>query len=301
MALIDRWATLRGLSVPAPDAPVAIERDWSYRPSRIGYYTRYLRMSAALGRRCAPPASELLVAPFPAPGWNLYFMYLPDGRIRPAHRYTLERLRSDGDRLLVVFAAPERDAALERELVTLSDALIWKALDGFDFSAYALGLAAVARFSPGASLFVMNDSVLGPFGDAAALLAASSWELAGLTASNRIENHLQSYAFRLSSVTEETLAALRPVLSTQTAYDAYRDVIYCQETRLSRIAARTLSVGALWYTAHPMGDPSIYAAATLLDEGFPVIKRKLLGEHRTLCPTDQVRTILRRHGHPLSE
>lgn len=297
MALIDHWVRLRGLRAPAPDDAPVIERDWRYAPSRIGHYTRYLRLTA-IGRRRGFPASATIAAPFPAARWRLYFMYLPDGRIGAAHRYTLARLRTQGARLLVVVASPGRDAALEAELVGLADALIWKELAGFDFSAYALGIAAIARRSPGASLFAMNDSVLGPFGDLDRLLARARWDLTGLTASSRIENHIQSYAFHLASVTPRTLDALRPVLSQRHAYDRYADVIYAQETRLARIAARRLSVGALWYTDHPLGDPSLYAATTLLDEGYPFIKRKLLSEHRRLYPAGRIEAILRLHDHP---
>lgn len=298
MALIDRWVRLRGHRLPPPDAPVPLVRDWRYAPSRIGHYTRWLRI-AALARRHAFPAWTMVVPPFPAPRWCLYFAYLPDSRITLAHRFTIARLRQGGTRVLIVAATPGPDPALEAELAGLGDALIRKDLGGFDFSAYALGIAAVAQGSPGASLFVMNDSVLGPFGDVERMLGDVPWGLTGFTASGRIENHIQSYAFHLARVDERTLVALAPVLSTRYAYENYREVIYAQETRLARIAARRLSVGAFWYTDHPLGDPSLYAAAVLLRQGYPFLKRKLLTEHRHLYPAGEIAAVLRRHGHPL--
>lgn len=298
MALIDAWARLRGWRAPEPGDVAAVERDWDYAPSRIGHYTRWLRLTA-IARRRRPPPFAVLRAPRPAERWCLYFLYLPDGRVTDAHRYTMERWRQGGTRVLAVAATPGRDRALEDELAGLTDALIWKGLGGFDFSAYALGIGAIARSSPGASLFVMNDSVLGPLGDVEALATGMRWALTGLTASSRIENHIQSYAFRLSSVTPATVAALRPVLSDRYAHDRYRDVIYAQETQLARVAARAMSIGALWYADHPLADPSLYSAIALVEQGYPFLKRKLLTEHRQLYPADELRAILERHGHPI--
>ena len=296
MAMIDTWARLRGLQTPAPGASPAVQRDWHYTSSRIGYYTRYLRLSAIARRRPFPQWAQI-VAPVPAERWCLYFMYMPDRQITAAHRYTMARLRAGGARLLVVVAAASWDRSLEQEIG--ADALIWKSLEGFDFSAYALGIAAIARHSPGASLLIMNDSVLGPFGDMEGVLAAAPWSLTGFTASSRIENHIQSYAFSLASVTPQTLAILRPVLSQRYAFDDYLDVVYVQETRLARIAARQLLVGAFWYTDHPLGDPSLYSAIALVEDGYPFMKRKLFSEHRHLYPSDQLIDILSRHDHPL--
>jgi len=297
MALIDRWAAWRGWKVDwSPEAAMPLERDWTYTRSRIGHYTRYLRARALL-RRGRFPLAATLKPVFPAARWNLYFLYLPDGELHDAHRYTIDRLRWGDARLLLVVASPD-PAAAER-LLAMADAVVWKGMAGFDFSAYALGIDAVARHSPGAALFVMNDSVFGPFGDLDAVLADAPWALTGFTASKRIENHIQSYAFFLREVTPVVARALRPVLWVGLAYDRYGEVVYAQETRLARIAARRMSVGAFWYSDHPLGDPTLYSALAMMDQGYPFLKRKLLVRHDDMYPRATLLKLLRDHGHPL--
>jgi len=102
------------------------------------------------------------------------------------------------------------------------DALLWKAMPGYDFSACTLALRHLRHLShpsPGADVIVMNDSVFGPFTPLRPVLEISRWDLTGFTASNELTNHVQSYAFCLRGV---TLA------------------------RMARVAARAMMVGALW-------------------------------------------------------
>ena len=301
MKFIDLWGRFRGRGNGLrADVAVPLQSSWSYVQSRIGYYSRYLRLGA-IGRRRPFPASQMLSQPFPAERWCLYFMYLPEGQVSSAHRYTIGRIRAGGTRLLAVVAARDRESAAEVGRLTGADAVIWKALSGFDFSGYSLGIDAIAQHSPGASLLVLNDSVLGPFVDVDALVAETPWDLTGFTASIRIENHIQSYAFHLKSVMPETSKALRPVLSDHYVYERYVDVIYCQETRLARVASRHMSVGSLWYSADPLGDPGHEAALSLMDRGFPFLKRKLLLEHHHLYPDGALEALLQEHGHSLPD
>jgi lipopolysaccharide biosynthesis protein len=231
-----------------------------------------------------------------APRWTCYFLYLPDGLLTDAHLYTLERLRAGTGRLLALCASPSPEQ-VPAALADLADALIWKGLSGYDFSAYALALRAVAEQSPGADLFIMNDSVLGPFADVEAQLAAAPWALTGFTAAATFENHIQSYAFNLRGVTDETVRALAAIMPEGRACDRYRDVVNLQETRFARVAARCMSVGALWYAE--AGDPSLAAAQQLLDDGFPFLKRSLLGRYAHFQDEAALRTFLAARGHPL--
>lgn len=282
---------------PAPaETGFALERNWSFaasRPPLIGYLSRL--KSQLLGWGPAPPFQSL-VPVTPAARWACYFIYLPEGGLTPAHLFTLERLRASGRRLLVICAAPTPDA-VPAGLADRIDALIWKGLRGYDFSAYAIALRAIARASPGADLFVMNDSVLGPFGDVESLFDEAPWALTGFTASGAMENHLQSYAFRLRTVTREAVDALAGAMPEERACDRYRDVINLQETVFARLAARRMSVGAFFYAAG--GDASLYAAQRLLDQGFPFLKRSLIGRYAGFQDEAALRAFLAARGHPL--
>lgn len=295
-------SVLRARRGDAPTWPVvgteALVADWSYRPSSPGLLTTGLRWRARAIRRGAAPPTRTLKRVAPQPRWSTVFLFLPDGRLTAANRFMLDRLRSRDAGLLVVCAAPE-PAAVPGELFEIADALIWKGLAGFDFSAYALAIAAVAQGSPGADMLIVNDSVLGPFGDLDAAVAAMQWDLGGFTASGRYENHVQSYAFHLRGVSPARAAALTPVLSTHFAHDRYRDVIFAQETRLARVAARSMSVGASWYGPAAMGDPSVHAALALAGQGAGFLKRKLFDRDAGIHPRWALTDLLEGHRHPI--
>lgn len=284
----------------APSPPDwGLQRDWTFVRSRPNLVARLSRLkSAIMGRR--PPPPHLVLKPVTErPRWNVYFVYLPDAVLTPAHLFTINRLRALDGGLLVVCATPEpRD--MPAALDGLADALIWKGLSGYDFSAYAIALRAIAAHSPGADAFVMNDSVFGPLVDPTPLLAQARWDLTGFTASSAVENHLQSYAFLLRDVTAGRLAAFGPALPADHAYDRYRDVVNLQETRFARLAARHMSVGALWYAdAGRIGNPSLATATALLDAGAPFLKKSLLGHYASLQDEAGLRTRLAIRNHPL--
>jgi lipopolysaccharide biosynthesis protein len=284
---------------PPDPGPPGLQRDWTFVRSRPNLVARLSRLKSRLTGRRAPPPHRALKPVEPRARWNAYFAYLPDARLTPGHLFTIERLRRLDGGLLIVCATP-RPADVPDELRGAADALYWKGLSGYDFSAYALALRAIAARSPGADVFVMNDSVLGPLVDPAPMLDRAPWDLTGFTASSALENHLQSYAFLLRRVTSERIAAFGSALPERIAYDRFRDVLNLQETRFARLAARRMSVGAFWYAdAARVGDPSLAAAATLLEAGFPFLKKSLLGRYAAFQDEARLREMLAAHGHPL--
>ena len=142
----------------------------------------------------------------------------------------------------------------------------------------------------------MNDSVFGPFHDVRPMLRQAPWDLAGFTALNATENHLQSYAFQLRGIDPETMRALEPVLPRCEAFDRMLDVVLLQETLLARVAAKTMSVGAFWYAQEQdVVDPTLQCPFELLDAGFPFLKKSLVGKMAHMQDTDQVVDFLVRH------
>ena len=254
-------------------APAPLERDWTFQPSEVPRWRRRQVVQALLTRTRRRPPFAVLREVTPRPVWALYFTYSPDGTLGDVQRFSLERLRDQGFAVLAVQAATA-PGLVAAELPRYADALYWKGLAGYDFSAYTLGLEAIARHSPGADVLVLNDSVFGPFADLRPMLQAAPWELTGFTASGKIENHVQSYAFVLKNLTPQRLRQLRPVLFPVLALEDRDDVIFCQETRLARVASRSMSVGAHWYGAD--SDPTQSAPFELVEQGFPFVKRSLL-------------------------
>lgn len=292
-------------------------RNWRFSPSTPSMLTRLRR--ARLYRRGSAPRSQILRVPWPSERWNCLFLFAPKGVLDVDQEEILTRLRALAGRLLVVVATPTPDRI--PAAVTMADALIWKDLPGFDFSAYALALDAIARFAAGAMAYVQNDSVLGPFGDLDALIRDAPWDLTGFIGSPAVENHFSSFAFVLKQVTTMRMKALAPVVSTSWSYDDFVTVVMLQETRFARTASRAMTVGSLWYlpvrptepslagkvaqrlgivrgaNVHDIrGDATLSFPLALLDHGFPFLKRSLFTKYAGLVPEAELRARLAEMG-----
>ena len=267
------------------------------RPSKRLWLSTWWR--SVVGMRRSPQHSEMK-AVCPHPAWMMYFIFAPDGRLDAGHEFTLARLREMGLPLLVICAAPSPQA-VPQCLHDMSDALYWKALSGYDFSAYSLGLHAIATGSPGATVCVMNDSVFGPFCDIRPFIDAARWDLSGFTASSLFVPHIQSYAFILRGVEPQRLASLRRVLPTRIAFNCGSDVVMHQELEFASAAARQMSVGAFWFSpdTERVADPTLMRPLELVEAGFPFVKRSLIGKHARFQNPQSVRALLRRLGHPV--
>lgn len=231
--------------------------------------------------------------------WFVYFIYTPSGEMTLAHKFTLSRLRDLGVGICVVCATKDRSLVPDN-LSIFADAIFWKAPEGYDFSAYSLALWEIACHSPGADVFIMNDSVFGPFNDLRQVLDKTPWELTGFTASSQLTNHIQSYAFILRNVDRMRMLKLSSVFFPFLALSNPSDVVKVQETRLARVAARTMKVGAFWFgDQRDVIDPTLVRPFELMDAGFPFLKRSLLGKHKKFQNTDAVIARLKSIGHPI--
>ncbi|MBD8563031.1 hypothetical protein IFU01_02000 [Oxalobacteraceae sp. CFBP 8763] len=284
-----------------PDASTidGVTTDWDFTPSPIMRWERRQmaeRFARAVHRR---PASHVVVPASAQKAWVVYFLFAPDGVLHAAHRFTLARLREEGLPILVVCSCADK-SRMPADLPALCDALLWKATPGYDFSAYTLALRHLSRRSPGADVIVMNDSVFGPFTPLRPVLDSGRWDLTGFTASSELTNHVQSYAFCLRDVTPARMARLATVFFPFGALSAPQDVIALQETRMARVAARSMTVGALWFgDATRVHNPTLVKPMELLDAGFPFLKRALLTKSSNYIERDVVLERLARLGHPL--
>lgn len=230
----------------------------------------------------------------------MYFMFLPQGQLSAQHRFTLDRLASEDARLMIVCACPPDHPVLV-ELQEQCAALCWKALNGYDFSAYAVGLTELARHAPGSDVLVLNDSMLGPFAPLVPFMEQAPWRFTGLSASALAENHIQSFAFIVRQLDPQFLQAVTEVLSTGWSYDNSNSVILLQETRLARVASRHMSVGAYWYTDGSQHlDLCLNCPEQMLEAGFPLLKRSLFDKFaRGFQDPTTMQALLLRLGHPV--
>lgn len=271
---------------------------WTYQPSFPRFETLRRRIPARWTRRAFPP-SKVVVAPSGIGPWILYFMFLPQGSLTAAHRFTLDRLKREASRLMIVCACPDGHPVLA-ELSDLCDGLCWKGLEGYDFSGYSVGLHTLASCCPGSDVFVLNDSMLGPFAPLTPFIEQAPWRLTGLSANALEENHLQSFALIIRQLDAQFLRDVAPAISIDWCYSGAMPVILMQETRLARVASRSMSVGAFWYTdGSRYKDLTLFCPDLLVEAGFPLIKRSLFGKFAGVFqPLTSVQALLERVGHP---
>jgi lipopolysaccharide biosynthesis protein len=226
-------------------------------------------------------------------------MYLPDGKLSVHHNFTLARLQSEAASLMIVCACPPEHAVLDT-LAQQCDSLCWKAMQGYDFSGYAIGLSVLADCVAGSDVFVMNDSVIGPFSRLTPFIDEAQWRLTGLSAAAEVENHLQSFALIFRHLDTFFMQAIRSAISPRWCYDQASAVILLQETVLARVASEHISVGSYWYTdGSRYRDLSLNCPEQLIDAGFPLLKRSLFGKFAgNFQDPKAMHALLKRLGHP---
>lgn len=278
--------------------PAGITTRWHFVPGKPPVTIRARRIGALLKAGPRPQLAAVIPA-YPAQRWTVFFVYAPNGRINLSHLYTLERLRALTSNLLVIVASPSAEQ-IPPLLYRYCDSLYWKGLGGYDFSAYTAGLEILAARSPGARALILNDSMFGPLTDCSLFIEDPPWELTGFTASSLDENHIQSYAFVLDSITPARVKALREAFPRLISFSSPDAVILWQELRFARIAARTMSVGAHWFSNHrQVEDPCLVLPYFLVECGLPFLKKSLLGKMAHFQKPTEVRKFLARYDHPL--
>jgi lipopolysaccharide biosynthesis protein len=277
---------------------LGLSRNWDFVASETPWWRKCEVIKRIMFDTKRSPGREEIVPVKAKSDWSIYFIYAPTGVLTKAHLFSLGRLKDSGIALCVIIATKER-SNVPGELLAYADALYWKALDGFDFSAYRLGMHVISQKSENANIFVMNDSVLGPFVDIKSLMAGAKWDLTGFTASSELENHIQSYAFVLKHVNRQKMRGLNSVLFPVVSLNNMRHVVRIQETRFARVASRQMSVGAHWFgNVETSGNPSLYKSKELVSAGFPFLKKSLFGINAHLMPQEELLQILSSQGHP---
>jgi lipopolysaccharide biosynthesis protein len=279
------------------DSSDEVVSNWTFTPSKVGWRLFGKRIVTFFRRGRRMPKHIVIKELSPRPQWICYVMFSADCNISPAQRFTLNALKSSYAGLMIVIISPSAND-IPHELVDLADALYWKENSGWDFPAFAIALNAIGRLSPGADVFVLNDSVYGPFCDIGRFFREAKWDLTGITAGGQIENHIQSYAFVLKAVTQPRMRKLNRVLFKHVSFHDQREVVVMQESRFARVAARSLTVGAWWYSNSTKFDLTLHQPFNLIDIGCPFIKKSLFGKHKGLQDPKALEEVLCRMNHP---
>jgi len=297
-----------------------LRRNWDFARSTPTIRTRLIRVAA--GRRWVSfPATRVIRSVRPAERWNCLFLFCPTGTLDSVQLILLREVRQLHGKLLVVVALPSGVTAPSE--LAIADALVEKGLAGFDFSAYRIALAQVADHSPGALVYLQNDSVFGPVAALDEMIESAPWDLTGFIANPVLENHVSSFAFVVRAVTPDRLAALSPALPALRSYDRFTDVVAMQETKLARVAARHMRVGSYWYIGDVPPEPSLSGSTwrritrqsisvpldlsadpmlgmplELHRQGFPFVKRSLFSKFAGSPDAAAIGAMLSERGWP---
>lgn len=159
-----------------------------------------------------------------------------------------------------------------------------RANDGYDFGSWAAIMRALPQAMKAGTVLLTNDSLAGPFAPIGGLLEAAATSTAdvwGAVRSEQFSSHLQSYmiAFRGGTLTE---APLRHFWGNLPHATTKSEIVERYEMALGAMLwAEGYSTEAFIEgksIATPGENPAIARWHTLLESGFPFVKRQLLRE-----------------------
>jgi hypothetical protein len=179
---------------------------------------------------------------------------------------------------------------------------------GYDFGSWAIGLDRYPSVAGLDEVLLLNDSLAGPFASIDHLLAgfhASEADVWTLTDTTQFGHHAQSYClgFKRGVLVRPPLADFWREIRPQPSRD---EVIWRYEIGLSQMLHREgYTIEAAIPFSRVVGDgqnPTIIGWRRLLDEGFPFVKRQLLGSPDVAPDGADVRPELeRRYGVRVDE
>lgn len=214
------------------------------------------------------------------PETSLFVTHSPDGHLMPHVQRYVDALVREGVGVVLIAAVDREFVADERWLYDLVDGLFIRANEGFDFAAWAHVLRLHPQFLLAKTLYLLNDSVIGPVTDATFHSAMervrrTPGDLVGLTENYDRGWHIQSYFLALRERALRS-AAWRRFVQKIVSFADKEEVINAYEVRLaSAMATAGLRTSVVFKTGFH-SDPTVYRWRELLGDGFPFVKIKTI-------------------------
>jgi lipopolysaccharide biosynthesis protein/GT2 family glycosyltransferase len=271
----------------------------------ISPLAHFISSGAAEGRQPRPVdrlSAECHVLDIPYEIWRsppslvgrdvcLFVTYSPNGHIYDHVLTYLAALKAEGLAVVLVVATDGLDKPLTTVLDRI-DGILVRINHGWDFAAWAAGLAVFPDLWSANSLILANDSLYGPIGaerlkwviDA---IRSGTHDIIALTDSYQTRYHLMSY---FTGLTSGGLAA-PAVREFWNAVRSFRDgrekVINAYElTSAERYRASGISFRVLFPTVNDRPEPinpTLVSWRELIDRGFPFLKVQLLRDKLSQC------------------
>lgn len=243
-------------------------------------------------------------APAAEPGEvALFVTHSRDGRsIRRHVEHYVRALQAEGISVVLIVASDAPDVTLPPDLAVSLGGLYVRQNIGFDFAAWAHVLQRELTLFRSDTLYLINDSLYGPFnaeafGTLMARIRAADADIIGLTESHEKGWHLQSYFLRMKRRAFSSLKFhhfwqdVRNYPDKQDVIDLY-EVTFC-----GRMRAAGLTCAALF--ENPRGDnQTAFAWRELIERGFPFFKAAVLrGDLPPTVTGEGWKAVLSAHGY----
>lgn len=255
---------------------------------------KYAELIEALDQQATPAAAAKLHTAKPLqqglPGEVCLFVSFADEpRLKPHAAEHIRHLLDAGIRVVLIVNTdiPADRLEIDRALQDRLSGVLIRENTGFDFGAWAHGLALCEDTSRWSRLFLVNDSIVGPLdaGDFERMLArvrSSAADVVGLTESLAPLRHLQSY-FLVFNATALRHEAVRRLFARMLNWPAKSQVIDIHESRLTALLrAEGLRCEALFpaLSSDPLSsDDTSLRWAQLVRAGFPYLKTRVIAAH----------------------
>ncbi len=223
--------------------------------------------------------------------------YSADGRVGRSLTEYLRQFVANGYTPLVVSTAPAELVWTvpppEGVVVTRRENL------GYDFGSWTVGLDRFPEVTRLEHVVLTNDSMVGPFAPIDDLLAdyeSTGADVWTLTDSWQIAHHFQSYfvGFRRGILAEP---ALRDFFANVRVEPTKMDVVMRYELGLSRACVAGGYAPTARFRSHDVTqdavNPTLGAWRTLLQRGFPFVKRTLVTDPSTGPGGDRIGEVVR--------
>lgn len=205
----------------------------------------------------------------------LFVTHSPDGKLKPHVRPFIAALRRQGIHVTLIVAA---DAAwFDRAALSLEevDTLVVRESQGLDFAAWAHVLQLEPELFDTETLYLLNDSLIGPFNDVLfekllARLRSEPADMVGLTESWERQWHIQSFFLALR---RRALASpvLQGFFNKVVVLPAKDEVIERYEINLApTLRAAGISCAVL-FPSENRDNRALFDWRRLIEEGFPFV------------------------------
>lgn len=214
----------------------------------------------------------------------IYVGYSEDVKVKQGDLRIINALRQCGYQVIFVRATDSEIRKIDWGNFDLSASIasIVRGNHGYDFGSWALALSIFPKIKSAKYVLLLNDSILGPFGDLQPLLTSfesSKCDVWAATINNEFFPHLQSFfvGYKNMILATKVLSLFWNEISVQETKDA---VIQKYELGLSRLLFSEAFIIDAAFPSEIIVDyalnPTIIGWERLMDLGFPFLKKMVI-------------------------